>query len=130
MNIQTAETKTKETFFMTEADNLRESTLTKLKDKTINGTQAAAIPQLSVRQVKRLKKRFVKKGIKGILHKSRGQVSNHCVPESKRKEIAKIIKTSYPDFGPTLACEKLTELHGILLSTQTIRTLMINSSLW
>lgn len=115
---------------MTEADNLRESTLTKLRDKTINGTQAAAILQLSVRQVKRLKKRFVKKGIKGILHKSRGQVSNHCVPESKRKEIAKIIKTSYPDFGPTLACEKLTELHGILLSTQTIRTLMINSSLW
>lgn len=115
---------------MTESDSLRESTLTKLTGKMINGTQAAEILQISVRQVKRLKKRFVKKGIKGILHKNRGKASNHSVPESKRKEITKIIKTSYPDFGPTLACEKLTELHGILLSTQTIRTLMINSSLW
>jgi len=130
MNIQKAETKTKETFFMTEADSLKESTLRKLIAKTINGTQAAEILQLSVRQVKRLKKRFVKKGIKGILHKNRGKASNHSVPESKRKEIIKIIKTSYPDFGPTLACEKLTELHNISLSAQTIRTLMVDNDLW
>jgi transposase len=130
MNIQTAETKTKETFFMTEADSLKESTLQKLIAKTVNGTQAAEILGLSVRQVKRLKKRFVKKGIKGILHRNRGMASNHSVPELTRKEITKIIKTSYPDFGPTLACEKLSELHHIVLSTQTIRTLMIGGGLW
>jgi transposase len=130
MNTQMTETKTKETFFMTEADSLKESTLTKLIAKTINGTQAAEILKLTVRHVKRLKRRFVKKGVKGILHKNRGRASNHAVPESTRKEITRIIKTSYPDFGPTLACEKLTELHNISLSTQTIRTLMINSDLW
>jgi len=115
---------------MTEADSLKESTLTKLVAKTINGTQAAEILQLSVRQVKRLKKRFVKKGIKGILHQNRGKVSNHSVPKNTKKEIVKIIKTTYPDFGPTLACEKLIELHNITLSTQTIRTLMIKNDLW
>jgi transposase len=130
MNIQTAETKTKETFFMIEADSLKESALQKLIAKIINGTQAAEILQLSVRQVRRLKQRFAKKGIKGILHKNRGRVSNHAVPESTRKEITKIIKVSYPDFGPTLACEKLIELHNILLSTQTIRTLMVANDLW
>jgi transposase len=130
MNIQKAETKTKETFFMTESDSLKESTLTQLIAKLINGTVAAEILQLSVRQVKRLKKRFVKRGIKGILHKNRGKASNHAVPESMRKEITKIIKTSYLDFGPTLACEKLTELHDISFSAQTIRTLMIDNDLW
>ncbi len=115
---------------MTEADSLRESTLQKLISKVINGTQAAEILQLSVRQVKRLKKRFVKKGVKGILHKNRGKASNHAVPETTKKEIVKIIKTNYPDFGPTLACEKLAELHHISLSAQTIRTFMINSDLW
>lgn len=115
---------------MTEADSLKESILRKLIAKTINGTQAAEILQLSVRQVKRLRKRFVKKGIKGILHKSRGKVSNRAVPENTKKEIVKIIKTNYSDFGPTLACEKLTELHNISLSTQTIRTLMIGGGLW
>lgn len=115
---------------MTEADSLKESTLQKLVGKVINGTQAAEILLLSVRQVKRLKKRFVKKGVKGILHQNRGKASNHSLPEFTRKEITKIIKTSYPDFGPTLACEKLAELHNISLSTQTIRTLMIGNGLW
>lgn len=66
MNIQKAGSETKEAFFMTEADSLKESTLTKLVAKIINGTQAAEILQLSTRQIRRLKKRFVKKGIKGI----------------------------------------------------------------
>jgi transposase len=130
MNIQTAGSKIKETFFMTATDNVKERTLQKLVAKTINGTQAAEILQLSVRHVKRLKKRFVKKGTKGILHQNRGKVSNHAVPKNIKKEIVKIIKTNYPDFGPTLACEKLTEVHNISLSTQTIRTVMINNSLW
>ena len=114
---------------MTEADSLKESTLTKLLAKTINGTQAAEILQLSTRQVRRLKKRF-KKGIKGILHRSRGTTSSHAVPEMERKAIAKIIKTSYPDFGPTLACEKLSELHKIHFSNETIRQIMIEKNLW
>ena len=114
---------------MTEADNLKESTLTKLIAKIINGTQAAEILQLSVRQVRRLKKRF-KKGIKGILHRNRGKASNHSVPEAERKAIVKIIKTNYSDFGPTLACEKLSELHKIHFSNETIRKIMIGENLW
>lgn len=114
---------------MTQADTLKESTLTKLTAKEINGTQAAEILKLSTRQVRRLKKRF-KKGIKGILHKSRGTISSHAVPETERKAIAKIIKTTYPDFGPTLACEKLSELHKIHLSSEAIRQIMIKEHLW
>ena len=106
---------------MTEADSLKESTLQKLVAKLINGTQAAEILQLSVRQVRRLRKRFVKKGVKGILHQSRGTVSNKAVPKAVKKEIIKLIKSNYPDFGPTLAAEKLFELHKINFSNETIR---------
>ena len=115
---------------MTEADSLKENTLSKLTAKLINGTQAAEILQLSTRQVRRLKKRFVKKGVKGILHQNRGKVSNQAVPENTRKEIVKIIKGKYPDFGPTLAAEKLSELHKIYFSNETIRNIMIGESLW
>jgi transposase len=115
---------------MTEADNLRESVLGKLVAELINGTQAAEILQLSTRQVRRLKKRFVKKGIKGILHGNRGKISNQAVPETERKTIVKIIKATYPDFGPTLACEKLSELHKISFSNETIRQIMIGENLW
>jgi len=37
----------------------------------------------------------------------------------------KIINEKYSDFGPLLACEKLEELHGIILSDETIRAIMI-----
>ena len=115
---------------MTEADKLKESTLQKLLAKDINGTVAGEILQLTVRQVRRLKKRFKKSGLSGILHKNRGKASNYAVPKAERKTIVKIIKTNYPDFGPTLACEKLSELHKINLSSETIRQIMIGEKLW
>lgn len=34
------------------------------------------------------------------------------------------------DFGPTLACEKLHEWHGISLAVETVRTLMTAAGLW
>lgn len=40
-----------------------------------------------------------------------------------------IIREHYSDFGPTLACEKLSEVHGVYLSKETVRKLMIQSSL-
>lgn len=36
----------------------------------------------------------------------------------------------YPDFGPTLAREKLEEVYGLVLGKETIRRLMIKAGLW
>ncbi len=41
-----------------------------------------------------------------------------------------IVRTLYPDFGPTLACEKLAELHGLRPSVETLRQWMIADGLW
>jgi hypothetical protein len=41
-----------------------------------------------------------------------------------------IVRERYADFGPTLACEKLRECHGIRLAKETVRHLMINAGLW
>ncbi len=35
-----------------------------------------------------------------------------------------------PTFGPTLACEKLCECHGIPLAKETVRRLMTDAGLW
>ena len=36
----------------------------------------------------------------------------------------RIIRESYADFGPDLACEKPTENHGLYLAKETLRKLM------
>ena len=41
-----------------------------------------------------------------------------------------IIKERYPDFGPTLATEKLRETHGCPVSRETVRKWMIEEGLW
>lgn len=41
-----------------------------------------------------------------------------------------IIRERYADFGPTLACEKLRELHGITLAKETVRRLMTEAGFW
>lgn len=41
-----------------------------------------------------------------------------------------ILRERYADFGPTLACEKLYECHGIRLAKETVRHLMTDTGLW
>jgi len=41
-----------------------------------------------------------------------------------------IINKKYYDFGPTFACEKLREKHGIKISVESVRKLMIKEGLW
>jgi hypothetical protein len=41
-----------------------------------------------------------------------------------------LVRERYADFGPTLACEKLRECHGLTLSKETVRHLMTDAGLW
>lgn len=57
----------------------------------------------------------------------RGRPGNNRIPEDLRSAALQLIRQHYADFGPTLACEKLAELHGVVLSKETVRKLMILS---
>jgi len=41
-----------------------------------------------------------------------------------------ILRDRYPDFGPTLACEKLREVHGMAVGKETVRKWMSEIGLW
>lgn len=96
----------------------------------INGTVAAELLHLSVRQVKRLKARVKKNGLLGLRHGNRGCISRRRLPKKERYRILKLIRKHYSDFGPTFATEKLAERHGICHHPTTMRQLMIDDGLW
>lgn len=102
----------------------------KLKFKKITQKQAAVVLNLSVRQIRRLKKRYLTSGAAGLIHKNRGRVSNHRLPNSEIDRVIEIIKNRYFDFGPTLAWEKLKKHHGATLGKETLRRLMVKANLW
>ncbi|MBL4954394.1 ISNCY family transposase, partial [Neobacillus sp. YIM B02564] len=84
---------------------------------------------LIVRQVHRLVVRYRAEGPSGLVSRRRNRSSNNQTDEIAQIALT-IIRQRYADFGPTLACEKLRELHGVDLSKETIRKLMSDVGLW
>jgi transposase len=92
--------------------------------------QAAERLGLSVRQIERLVLRYRAAGVAGLVSGKRGRPGNRQLPAGKAQRALALIRERYTDFGPTLACEKLRECHGIDLAVETVRTLMRAAGLW
>jgi hypothetical protein len=109
----------------TEIDRM--SVLHDLADGRIRIAEASALMGLGRRQVFRLAKAFSQHGPQALVSRRRGRPSNRCYPTALRAEVIGIIRERYADFGPTLAAEKLAELHGIVLARETVRQWMIGA---
>lgn len=102
----------------------------KLINKEFNGSEAARLLSLTARQIRRLKKRVIKKGAKGLVHGNRGKSGNRSIPKEERKRIVILLHKHYPDFGPTFAAEKLAECHKIKRDKGTIQAIQTAEGLW
>jgi transposase len=85
---------------------------------------------ISERQFKRLVHRWKREGDAGLVSRQRGRASNNRLAEADRARIVALLRDRYPDFGPTLAAEKLLEREGISVSRETVRRLQIEAKLW
>ena len=92
--------------------------------------QVAEILGISVRQVKRIFKKYKKHGIAALISKKRGQKGNRSLAESLKDLALAYIREKYRDFGPLLAHEKLIEVHKLKISLTVVRKLMIQDGLW
>ena len=93
-------------------------------------TAAAGCLQLSTRQVRRLQQRLARDGPGGLAHRARGRASNARTPAPQRARALALIRTHYPDFGPTLASEQLAQRHALRCSAETVRQWMRAAGLW
>lgn len=115
---------------MSQKEINRYAIIKRLISREINGTAAAHLLSLSVRQTKRLKAKVKIQGATGLIHGHRGKPGNRKLPDAERQKIIKLLCHRYPDFGPTLASEKLEENHHLDHDPKTIRQIMINQGLW
>ncbi len=91
---------------------------------------AAITLGLSVRQIKRLCRKVREHGAQGLISQRRGQISNRRIPQRQRDHFVGIVRQHYADFGPELAREYLSQEHGFVYSTETLRHWMIQDGLW
>src|SRR5262249_52038155 len=91
---------------------------------------ACELLSLKRRQVFRLLAGLNHGGAASLVSKRRGRPSNNRLPEAYRDLALSLVRERYADFGPTLAAEKLAEVHGCAISRETLRGWMIAAGLW
>ncbi len=92
--------------------------------------EAGRLLRRSERQIRRIQRRLQDQGDGGVVHRLRGRRSNNALDETVSRRAVGLYRRHYLGFGPTLAREKLAEDHGMLLSVETLRRLLLNEGLW
>jgi transposase len=115
---------------MSERDVRRIEILTEVLSGRRTVASAAVVLAITARQVNRLLNRFREDGGSGLIHKGRGQSSNHSVSTGVREYVLELVKSKYADFGPTLATEVLLAKHDIQIGRETLRSWMLEEGLW
>ena len=85
---------------------------------------------LTARQARRLLVAYKLDGAAALVSKKRGRPGNRRKPPDVKERALALVRELYCDFGPTLAAEKLGELHDLVVSRETLRHWMRVSGLW
>ena len=97
--------------------------------KVITQAEAAEAIEISERQVRRIVRKVREGGETGIVHGSRGRPSNHATSSKLKTKVLDLFRKQYPDFGPTLASEKLLERDKIAVSDETLRLWLLEAKI-
>lgn len=99
-------------------------------DKRMSVTAAAQQLGLSRSHVHRLLSRYKTDGAAGLVSVKRDKPSNRRYSDALREHVLYIVQARYHDFGPTLAAEKLQEVHQISISKETMRKWTTDAGIW
>jgi hypothetical protein len=109
----------------------RLSVMRQVDKKILSMKKASEELGVSLRQGKRVRKRYLREGEVGLISKHKGKISPNRINLNLRNAVIKILqREEYVGFGPTLATEKLRQRHGYYLSDETIRKWMMEEDLW
>lgn len=91
---------------------------------------AAVILKRSERQIYRIKKRVVKEGAKGIIHKGKTKRGPRWLTDKIISKIINLYKAKYEGFNLTHMTEFLNEEEKIRVSRESLRSILISLSLY
>lgn len=101
----------------------------RVKRGELQQKEAAVLCHLEYRYLRRLYQRYCEQGDRGLVHQGRGRPSNRAKTAEFKAAVLARYQERYPDFGPTLAAEKLA-LEGQVVNHETLRGWLIKAGLW
>lgn len=115
---------------MSNKELTRLEVMQRIQEKRLTQKEAAHMLGLSIRHVRRLYRAYRDQGAQGLVSQRRGKPSNNRLDPQVVQQTIDLIYKDYRDFGPTFAHEKLTEVHKLRLSRESVRRIMIEEGIW
>lgn len=103
--------------------------LAEVKRGKLSVATAGRLLGVCYRQAKRIWRQFKKKGAAGLGHRNRGKPGPRRKAAKLRAQVLARYQARYPDFGPTLAAEKL-QAEGLPVDHETLRRWLVAKGLW
>lgn len=114
-------------FLITEVE--RYNVLKDVVEQRLKLKDASELLGISYRQAIRLKKKFIQQGIEGLIRKSPHSPPNLKITQQLKDKIIELRISLYLDFNILHFKDKLSELHDISLSHESLRKLLIDAGL-
>lgn len=114
---------------MSQKERERLKLFERVKRGELRQVEAAEMCGLSYRQTRRQYQRYREQGDRGLIHRGRGRPSNRKYAAEFVAAVLARYQERYPDFGPTLAVEKLAQ-DGYELDHETLRGWLLKAKLW
>jgi len=115
---------------MSKKELTRLEVMQKIEEKGLKQKEAAEMLGISERHVRRLLYVYRQTGESGLISKRRGKPGNNRMKPEIKQGAIDLLHSTYHDFGPTLAHEKLIELHKLTISVESVRRIMIEEEIW
>jgi len=118
-----------EKILITEVELKRHKVLTDVLEGIIDLRTASELLGLSYRHTIRLKERFKAEGIDGLLRRKPHKPPNQKITPSLRQKIVSLKEEIYKNFNILHFRDKLRDIHGISLSYESLRQILIREGL-
>jgi transposase len=115
---------------MTQEGQKRAKIMEMLKLKQINQKEASERIGITIRQVKRIFKKYKEVGDEALNHGLTGKRSNNCVKENEKERIMTLVREKFQGYKPKFISEKLLEDYGLAVKANTLRIWMMEEELW
>src|SRR5687768_12482543 len=86
--------------------------------------RGAKLLGISVRQMKRLRRKMKERGVEGLLHGNRGKPPWNKTASEKTQQVLELARGRYQGLNDTHLTEKLKEREQVSLSRATVRTVL------
>lgn len=115
---------------MTRAELKKILVVEKILDGRMTNAEGAAFLGLTVRQVIRLKKKYVAEGgAQALAHRNRGRKPKHALSEEMKERVAALYITKYYGSNNCHYAELLAEHESIQLSPSSIRRILLETGI-